>query len=147
AGDWVVKGIHLQMPGRSNHAAVVTWDGATMYIHGGQNTASPDLSDLASYDVGANSWTLLSPQSVGPGIRYHHSAIWTGACMLIYGGLQHQDTETDHYLWCYDPSANRWMIDTNAGGTPPTGKIWQNHAALGGDLATMYISGGMMATV
>ena len=58
--------------------------------------ASPDAVDAA-----CNSWAATSPLS--PAARSHHSAVWTGTEMIVWGGVP--DTNTGSR---YTPATNAW---------------------------------------
>src|SRR5207248_2101033 len=60
------------------------------------------------YNPAANNWTAVSATGAPAG-RYLHSAVWTGAEMLIWGGFYFSGGS--HYLndgARYDPAGNSW---------------------------------------
>jgi len=75
---------------RFNHTAI--WTGSRMIIWGGLGlgpaltSSSPvTVNTGASYDPATDTWTALS--AVGaPAARYAHTATWTGAEMIVWGG-------------------------------------------------------------
>ncbi len=70
--------------GRSRHTAI--WTGEKMIVWGGRGSAmSPSLNTGAQYDPVADTWGLTNIVGA-PSDRTSHSAVWTGAEMIIWGG-------------------------------------------------------------
>jgi hypothetical protein len=76
---------------RMNHTAV--WSGSTMIVWGGYDAldvATPnttgDTNTGGVYDPAADSWTATS-LSGAPIERVGHAAVWTGANMIVWGGM------------------------------------------------------------
>jgi hypothetical protein len=75
---------------RAWHSAI--WTGTRMLVWGGAGSGqSPVWNDGALYNPELKTWTAVSttfPDNVTPvQARYGHSAIWAGAVMVVYGGL------------------------------------------------------------
>jgi N-acetylneuraminic acid mutarotase len=102
------------MPGapsaRENHTAV--WTGSEMIVWGGQSGAS-DRGDGARFNPATGTWTPLPaslPQT--PSARKEHTAIWTGAEMIVWGGIVDPSSSVSNTLSTggrYDPVQNRWF--------------------------------------
>jgi N-acetylneuraminic acid mutarotase len=84
---------------RSTHSAI--WAGSKMIVWGGSICGDPSaggcdddfvyppntpLNDGAVYDPGADNWTPITALDA-PSARTHHTAVWTGQEMIIWGGL------------------------------------------------------------
>lgn len=107
---------------RSGHTTV--WTGAEMIVWGG-NTASlgSPTNTGARYDPGTDTWTPIST-SGAPTARSGHAAVWTGAEMIVWGGL---GTFTPvNTGGRYDPATNTWKPMSTRGA--PTPRI--NHTAI-----------------
>jgi N-acetylneuraminic acid mutarotase len=69
---------------RAFHSAI--WTGSAMLVWGGCDaTCSNPLASGASYVPGQTSWTTL-PAADAPAARQSHTAVWTGAEMIVWGG-------------------------------------------------------------
>lgn len=69
---------------RARHTAV--WSGTRMLVWGGGASTTTAFGDGAAYDpAGTGSWVALSATSA-PSARQGHSAVWTGAEMIVWGG-------------------------------------------------------------
>jgi len=86
---------------RVYHSA--SWTGSRMVVFGGADT-SHIWGDGASYDLGANTWTVL-PAAGAPGSRYRHTAVWTGNEVVIWGGSSGPTLATGGR---YNPTLNAW---------------------------------------
>ncbi len=92
---------------RASHTAV--WTGAEMIVWGGNFYISGGYTYLNTggrYSPSANSWQPTSTGANAPGPRAYHTAVWTGAEMIVWGG--------DNYFG-----------DLNSGGRyAPSGDSW-----------------------
>ena len=70
---------------RQNHTAV--WTGTAMVIWGGSinNNVNSCIGNGARYNPATDSWAAISTTSEPAGRRYH-TAVWTGADMIVWGG-------------------------------------------------------------
>jgi N-acetylneuraminic acid mutarotase len=73
-------------PARIRHSVV--WTQSRFVVWGGASVASSTsfANDGAAYDPNGNAWTALPTQGAPSG-RADHSAVWTGAEMIVWGGL------------------------------------------------------------
>jgi N-acetylneuraminic acid mutarotase len=81
--------------------------------------ASYKLPEIASLDCTDDAWTATSTTDAPDG-RIDHTAVWTGAEMIIWGGF---NTSPPYFLYTggrYNPATDSWMATspTNA----PTGR-------------------------
>src|SRR5436190_20526197 len=58
------------------------------------------------YDPSTDSW-LPTSQTIAPVARWHHTAVWTGQRMVVWGGLD-DDANTLASGAVYDPVADTW---------------------------------------
>lgn len=102
--------------GRYWHSAV--WTGSKMIVWGGYGTyAAPSYVYVkpsgAAYDLAGDAWTTIAapPSALSSG-RWHHSGVWTGTQMIVWGGLNNTSYTTSSYYTntgaIYDPSTNTW---------------------------------------
>lgn len=103
---WTATSTAGAAQGRSHHTAV--WTGTEMFVWGGCGGGECQLSRVSGgrYDPAANAWQLtLDPGQ--PGARIDHTAVWTGAEMIVYGGYEAGQgfTLTGRH---YDPATDVW---------------------------------------
>ena len=73
---------------RDHHTAV--WTGNEMIVWGGEHLGTspiPHLDDGGHYDPFLDTWTPTSAVNAPPA-RYHHTAVWTGSEMIVWGGAR-----------------------------------------------------------
>lgn len=92
---------------RANHTAV--WTGSDMIIWGGYRTLlGGELNSGARYNPVHDSWTTLTSDDA-PVARSHHSAIWTGEEMIVWGGYTDVWNQTNTKTGGrYNLSSNSW---------------------------------------
>jgi N-acetylneuraminic acid mutarotase len=90
------------------HTAV--WTGSEMIVWGGY-----DFGNNLSFDTGGrynpntNTWTPTSTTNA-PVSRHDQTAVWTGAQMIVWGGI-HQTSNAFDYLYTggrYNPTTDTW---------------------------------------
>lgn len=83
------------------------WTGSKVLIWGGYdgNASGGFYNDGGIYDPATNTWSPITT-SGAPTARYGHSAVWTGARMLIWGGFDGTNSLSDGSS--YDPYSNTW---------------------------------------
>jgi N-acetylneuraminic acid mutarotase len=71
--------------GHSRHSEV--WTGHEMYVWGGHNYGHSPwlLNDGARYNPASDTWTMMAYDS-SITARTHHSTVWTGQQMIVFGG-------------------------------------------------------------
>lgn len=98
--------------GREFHTAI--WTGNEMIIWGGFDGASY-LNSGGRYTPSSDSWTASGVNSTGaPSSRDLHTAVWTGARMIVWGGFDGGNFLNTGGL--YDPTTDSWA----AAGTETT---------------------------
>ena len=88
-----------------------------MIIWGGSNGSSSSplyLSNGARYRPSADAWTVLALNNA-PAARDHHTAVWTGSEMIVFGG--YNGTAGLATGARYNPLTNAW-IALPTSGTP-----------------------------
>jgi N-acetylneuraminic acid mutarotase len=104
--QWTTLSAANQPSARS--AATAVWTGSRLIIWGGQGELAPLNSggQLAfSSGVPAASWQPVAAQGA-PSARFGHTAIWTGAKMIIWGGRNGGVLANDGAA--YDPATDKW---------------------------------------
>lgn len=124
-GGWLATTTTAAPALRSGHTAV--WTGTKMVIWGGKN-GNGVLADGGAYTPPTGplipgqegSWTAVQG-SGAPAARHHHTAIWTGTKMIVWGGLDSNydpiDSADDGIGngGIYDPSTNSWIAMSTSG--------------------------------
>jgi hypothetical protein len=139
---------------REGHTAV--WTGAEMIVWGGYDydddaEMSLYLDTGGRYDPDGNSW-IPTPTDNCPAGRQYHTAVWTGANMIVWGGSYYDEgTGTSKYLNTggkYDPTGDAWTTTTTD--NSPAGRkyheaVWTGTRMIvwGGGLdSTFFLPGG-----
>ncbi len=103
---------------RQYHTAV--WTGTKMIVWGGWGgwLGKNSLNTGGIYDPSTDTWTEMSAAGA-PEARGHHTAIWTGTKMIVWGGYRYNyETETLTYYntgGVYDPATDTWTEMSTAG--------------------------------
>jgi N-acetylneuraminic acid mutarotase len=98
--------------GRRSHTAV--WTGSEMIVWGGNAYGSRDGANTGGkYNPSTDSWTATSTTNTPIG-RSHHTAVWTGSEMIVWGGFR--DSGDVNTGGRYNPDTNTWAATstTNA---------------------------------
>ncbi len=124
---------------RANHSAV--WTGTEMIIFGGFASGATFLNDLGRYNPTTNAWSIAAPTGTPPSVRSSHTAVWTGAVMIVYGGTASGSTLNNGGQ--FNPSTDVWTALPTVG-APATGRI-QHTAVWSG--TEMLVWGGYSGSV
>jgi hypothetical protein len=78
-----------------------------MIVWGGTPDDASYLNDGGRYDPVANSWTPTSANGAPPARRLH-TAVWTGAEMILFGGANGTGDGSVSFgdTWSYTPGRN-----------------------------------------
>lgn len=101
-GKWLATGSIDAPTRRSEHTSV--WSGSEMIIWGGYGYDGGIYNHLdtgARYDPATLNWVPTSTVDAPTG-RSHHTAVWTGSEMIIWGGAPY-DKPTTAIYFPYDP--------------------------------------------
>ena len=75
-----------QINGPLSESLSAVWTGQEMVVWGGYRSGLSRYSDSgARYNPSTNTWAQISTVNA-PTARWHHSAVWTGNQMIIWGG-------------------------------------------------------------
>jgi bacillolysin len=126
------------------HTAV--WTGTRMVVWGGYNPTTLAFHATGGvYDPGTDSWAPVS-NTAAPQARWFHTAVWTGAQMIVWGGRQSAGNLPSGGL--YDPAIDTWESTPTA--TAPSRRylhsaVWTGDEMLvwGGSHGTHPITGGL----
>ncbi len=122
---------------RADHTAV--WTGDQMIVWGGYGCTDATCSgqdylntgsryNPTYQDEGITPWTDTYYDDWSPSKRFHHTAVWTGTSMLIWGGYG-----------CADPPACTYSSPLNTGGDyHPSGNWWGSIDTTGAPTARAY---------
>jgi hypothetical protein len=101
----------------------VVWTGSEALVWGGDASAVNDvgLADGGAYDPAKDRWRRLSDVGAPPA-RWAHTAVWSGAEMLVWGGLGCASGAGQGPVPCgdgarYEPTRDRWS-PISASGAP-----------------------------
>ena len=132
--SWTLISTQSQPLPRMFHTAV--WTGTEMLVWGGTEAVDFELmrNDGGRYSPTSNSWTPMAV-SGAPEPRYLHTAIWTGAKMVVWGGFN--DFFTYASGGAYDPVQDAWSPTTMVNHAP---ERFEHTATWTGEL--MVIWGG-----
>ena len=90
--SWTATSAANAPDGRTTHTAV--WTGSDMIVWGGQaGSLGYYFNTGGRYDPAADTWTPTSTANAPDG-RYHHTAVWTGNEMIVWGGILYSNTYT-----------------------------------------------------
>ena len=106
---------------RQDHTAV--WTGSELIIWGGRNGDYPEpydhLDTGARYDPSTDTWTRMTSLNA-PSPRSHHTAVWAGTGMLVWGGTDDTTSGTAFGTGGrYDPVADAWTPISPSGAPSP----------------------------
>jgi N-acetylneuraminic acid mutarotase len=127
---WEPTSIVAAPTSRYGHSAV--WTGSRMVVWGGvflSPSVSATLRTGGVYDPVTDSWTSTSLDGA-PDMTTHHTAVWTGSRMVVWGGLFPGIGAR------YDPAADVWepMASTGA----PTANRWEHTAVWTGHALVVW---------
>lgn len=97
---------------RYNTSLVDLRDGRVL-MFGGRDSEGTRLSDTWVYDVAANEWTELAPET-SPSARDAHEMAWTGESVILFGGNDLNGAMVSGRptgfgdTWSFDPETGEW---------------------------------------
>jgi hypothetical protein len=92
---------------QARHGHTAVWTGSRMIVWGGATTPAGGFTNGgSSYDPVTDDWTGIASRDA-PSPRRHHTAVWTGTEMIVWGG-----SETSPTGGRYDPASNTWTATT-----------------------------------
>jgi N-acetylneuraminic acid mutarotase len=133
ADAWMPTSTMTAPTPRAFHTAI--WSGTEMIVWGGGQTSSggPAFNTGGRYDPSSDTW-LATTGTGAPLARDHHSAVWTGSEMVVFGGYIFGPTRTGGR---YRPGSDTWTPTTTNDvlGRTNHGATWMGSRmlAFGGD--------------
>ncbi len=135
SNSWISTDTVNAPEGREVHTAI--WTGSKMIIWGGWTFNGINLFFLktgAAYDPVTNSWEPISTVNAPTG-RIHHTAVWTGNKMIVWGGGDSISRANTGGI--YDPVNNTWTSTSTV--NAPSGREWHTAVWTG---SKMIVWGG-----
>ncbi len=124
--SWTPTSTGTNVPGgRVNHTAV--WTGSEMIVWGGNFNQFLSLNDGGRYNPDFDTWESTSTGTAPPDARDHHSAVWTGGVMVVWGGFSNSSGQVFNSGGRYDPLSGNWT-PTSTGANVPA--VRENHTAV-----------------
>jgi len=119
---------------RDVHTAV--WTGTEMIVWGGcyYDADVHSLNTGGRYDPAGDSWTATSIGANVPSARFGFTAVWTGAEMVVWGGLNNDAGDTYYNSGGrYSPSTDLWTA-TSTGQNVPTRRYFHTAVWTGSEM-------------
>ena len=115
-GAWTAISSMNAPAARRAHSAV--WTGTEMIVWGGSSISQgTPYADGGRYNPATNTWTTI-PATTTPGGRFGHTAVWTGAEMIVWGGaVSSVDSAANGAR--YNPSTGTWTLIPATGAPAP----------------------------
>ena len=137
--SWTATSYTNAPSGSAYHTAV--WTGTEMMVWGGQTSNSaPYFTNMGGkYNPITNSWTATSAGANAPSARYWHTAVWTNAEMIVWGGY---DTSYVNTGGRYNPLLDSWTA-TSTGANVPSARYYHTAVWTGTE---MIVWGGNPTT-
>jgi N-acetylneuraminic acid mutarotase len=121
---WTPTSISGAPSARSGHTAI--WTGTEMIVWGGTGEFAPERTNTGCrYNPTTDTWTATNT-TAAPSAVSNHTAVWTGAEMIVWGGSGGGIPSGAGMGGRYNPTTNTW-IATSTVGAP---SVTSNHTAL-----------------
>jgi hypothetical protein len=134
ADTWMPTATLNAPSARSSHTAV--WNGSEMIVWGATPFPSGDQRNAGGrYDPLSDSWIPTTMTNV-PVARYVHTAVWTGAEMIVWGGSTNSSNSMGDG-GRYNPTSNTWI--STCGNNAPSARAYASAVWTGRE---MIIWGG-----
>lgn len=116
------------------------WDDTekVMIVWGGRDAGGNPLATGGLYDPMKNMWKTMSSPGDVLSARSHHTAVWTGSKMIVWGGLDSTGARGDGAI--YKPASDSWTAV--APSLAPTPRYDHTAVWTGDAMGTMIIWGG-----
>ena len=106
--SWMATSVNKAPDARDYHTAI--WTGSEMIVWGGEGNGNPrEVNTGGRYNPMNDNWASVSTASA-PVPRAQHTAAWTGAEMIVWGGRD--DTTWFNSGGRYDPGTDTWTATT-----------------------------------
>lgn len=132
-----------QAPGIGNYHSMA-YDPVSdrMILFGGSGPDDRPYGETWAYDVNADTWTNLEPET-SPPARYYSDMIYDPGQrkMVLFGGTSEWASATFNDTWTYDPATNKWAkVDTPG----PSTRAWHSMAYDDANGKTVLFGGGLV---
>jgi N-acetylneuraminic acid mutarotase len=109
----------------SRYVHTAVWTGTEMIVWGGNvsNASGILLNTGNRYNPSTDSWSATSTTTSTGGVvvaRSGHTAVWTGAEMIVWGGWGGAGVDSGDPGARYSPSTDSWSVSSASAGVPPT---------------------------
>lgn len=114
---WAAVSLVGSPTSRTDHSAISTL--TEMIVWGGMDESWQYVNSGGKYNPATNSWSATStsdPNMVEA--RESHSAVWTGAKMIVWGGYTDAGAMSLNTGGIYDPATDIWTPTATGVGTP-----------------------------
>jgi N-acetylneuraminic acid mutarotase len=145
---WTPTSTGANVPATRDYATAV-WTGTEMIIWGGVGAVSSQaLGSGGRYSPSTDTWVATSSVLSPPTYRDSHTAVWTGAEMIVWGGRDEISGERLNTGGRYMPSTDSWAPTSTGAGVPGArvyhSAVWTGTEMIvwGGDDHTWYNTGG-----
>jgi len=111
--QWLATNAGVTAPSaRTGHVAVWNASGTEMIVWGGEGASGALLNTGGRYNLANNQWTATSTGANVPSPRSLHTAVWTGAEMIVWGGFDgSRDVQSGGR---YNPSTDAWVVTASS---------------------------------
>ncbi len=121
--SWLPTSIGPGVPTPRLHVRAV-WTGTEMMVWGGSESSGFVTATGGRYNPTSDTWVPTSTGASVPAARQGHTAVWTGAEMIVWGGVGIGYMNTGGR---YSPAADSWL-PTSTGTSVPAGRRY--HSAI-----------------
>jgi N-acetylneuraminic acid mutarotase len=97
---------------------VAQWTGSEMIVWGGGTPDNAVTTTGGRYQPATNSWVPTSMGSPMPGARRYPEAVWTGAELIVWGGLLATSGNYVNDGGRYNPATDSWSLTSIGTGVP-----------------------------
>lgn len=138
--SWTATSVIDAPIARAAHTAI--WTGSEMIVWGGYYDSHFTFQNSGGrYKPSTDSWAATST-TAAPAARAYHTAVWTGAEMIVWGGGNNSDENPFGDGGRYNPSTDSWVATSAV--NSPSGRalhtaVWAgNQMIIWGGLGTNY---------
>jgi N-acetylneuraminic acid mutarotase len=109
SNTWTVTMSTTNAPS-ARHWHTAVWTGSQMIVWGGMSDTPAYFNTGGIYNPTTNSWTSATSTTNAPSGRTYHTAVYTGARMIVWGG--YNGTNWFNTGGKYNPTLDAWAATT-----------------------------------